>query len=242
MGFDNPIVDGRVQADAESGSLEKLSASAFEGCPLRGAQIERSGYEDLFGSPVLDSRLASAPPHFELLGETDEFRQDLQNLDACGNFRKTTTQKDSLEATAQGNSVLNRMYEVAVLTPPGKVLARDFDSVYGQAASAKLQELGITDVSRNGSRVSVNLKNPLHFDGSSGSMDIDRNVSFTAIPSGGSVVLDRVNGVVARSGLFQLAIDRVDLQPREKGYLSGVVKADWSETKVCAFPDGKIYH
>ena len=241
MGLDNFVPNGPAQAGNEAGR-EKLSAAAYEKDGLKPAPVERVSFESLFGSPVLDPSLGAQPPQFELLGENEGFKQDLQNLDACGNFRKTNTQKDSLEATAQGNSILNRMYEVSVLTPPGKVFSKDFDTVYGEAASAKMKELGITDVSRSGNRVSVNLKNPLHFDGSSGSIDVARNVSFSSNPTGGSVVLDGVTGVVARSGLFQLAIDRVDLQPREKGYLSGVIKADWSQTNVCAFPDGKIYH
>lgn len=242
MTFENFAVLRTENSGRESDDLFRVDAeSLLRTAPSAEAKLKNAGWEAFFGTPVIDSRLAPQQTQPDIFGVYDDFKPDAESLEACGNFPRTTNKKDSLEETAKGNSILNRMYEVAVLTPAGKTADKDFDSVYGTLAAGKMKELGITQVSRSGDRVTARLKAPLHFEGGSGSIDIGTTVSFDSAPRGGAVTLDRVQGVTARSGLFQVAIDQVELEPRQKGYLSGLVVADWSRTRVCAFPDGKIY-
>lgn len=197
------------------------------------SQVERAGWEELFGTPVVDSRLGTPLP--------DIFAPHDGRVDSCDSHRPTKTQEDALESTAKGNSVLHRMYEVAVLTPPGKIQAKDFESVYGASAAAKMSELGITEVRRSKTGTSVQLKNPLHYGDANGSIDVSTTVSFASRTNAGALSLDNIQGVTARSGMFQVQINRLDLQPREDGYMSGHVTAQWSQTRICALPDGTIY-
>ena len=234
MTFENNTAPKRADAEQQNWAAENGLLSTTDSAAASKPLVERTGWEDLFGSPVVDSRLGTQPTG-SLFGPQDA------NVDVCDLHKKGTTQKESLDYADEGNSILNRMYEVAVLTPKGKVEPPDFVKTYGEQAAQKMQELGITGVIRQGDNIWVNLAKPLHFGDSSGSIDISKQVSFTAHPSAGMVTLDRVGGVTASNGVFQLPINRVDLQPRKDGYLSGSVSASWSQTQVCAFPDGKIY-
>lgn len=233
MTFENNSAPQKADAVRDNWTADYGLCSADSQADSR-PLVNRTGWEDLFGSPVIDSRLATEPSG-SIFGTPDA------NVDNCEKHKKTTTQKDSLDNTKLGDSVLNRMYEVAVLTPKGRVEPKDFAATYGEAAAKKMEELGITGVIRRDQNVWVNLAKPLHFGDSSGSIDIGTQVSFTSHPQGGMVVLDNVGGVTASNGVFQLQINRVDLQPREHGFLTGDVTAGWSRTRVCAFPDGKIY-
>ena len=192
-------------------------------------------FAELFGDPVSDAQLAGSL-------NSKLFQLDESSVGACDINRATSNQKDSLAATKEGDSILNRMYEMAVLTPKGTTKANQFEKVYGDAVATKMSELGITDITRNGSAISISLANPLHFGDDSGTIDIQKKVSFTSLPQGGAVKLDNVAGVTVSSGFFTLSVNKVDLQPREHGYLSGQVSAGFTQTKVCATPDGKIYH
>lgn len=216
-----------------------LLQKSIEQAPINDdrSTVQRAGWEDLFGSPVIDARLAPVDHK-----DPNLFRTKDANIDSCDGHRKTTNQKDSLDSTKEGNSVLNRLYEVAVLTPKGTVKAQDFDKTYGSAAAKKMQELGITEITKSGSTISVNLAKALHFGDGSGSIDIDKSVKFKAQAQGGEVTLDSMSGVTASSGIFSLPINRVELQPMDHGYVSGNVTAGWTETKVCATPDGIIHH
>jgi hypothetical protein len=167
-----------------------------------------------------------------------------QELDknSCDAFPATKTQKDSLAATVKGESGLNRLYELAVLTPAGKVTPKAFEKVYGKTIADKLTEMGIKEIDRNGDTIAVSLKKPLHFGDDSGSVDIASAVSFTSRPAGGKALLDNISGVTAKSGIFEVDVSRVDLQPRAKGYLTALITAGPSEATVCAVPDGRIFH
>lgn len=198
-------------------------------------KVQVAGLEELFGDPVIDSRMGKNLP-------TDIFGSYNAKVENCDKHAPTKSQKDSLDSTAMGNSLLHRLYEVSVLTPQSKVSANDFDKVFGKPTADKMDELGITDVTRTKQNLLVHLKNPIHYGDSSGSIDIEKAVSFASYPNGGALTLDNVSGVTASSGIFQLAVNRVELQPRKDGYMSGTVTASWSETKVCALPDGTIIH
>lgn len=211
-----------------------------EDSPWQKPSVERAsldGIEAMFGGvPVVDSRLAYPPALNPNIFQINE-----ASLATCNDHARTNTQKESLEATKEGDSILNRMYELAILTPNGRTKQESFSSVYGEAAAAKMKEFGITEVTRSGVGITVHLAKQLHFGDASGSIDIGRRVSFNSTPSGGAVTLDRVEGVTASNGMFQLPINRVDLQPRAHGHLSGVVSAGFTTTRVCATPDGKIH-
>lgn len=203
--------------------------------------IQTANLADLLRDPVIDSRLSPYSVQDAKSVIDSLLPEAAGGIDNCANRALTKTKEESLESTAKGNSILHRMYEVAVRTPSGKVEAKDFESVYGAQAASKMQELGITQVLRSGQRVNVHLKAPQEFQGEGGSIIIDKYVAFSSTPRGGSVALDSIRGVTARSGLFQFAIESVDLHPRKEGFLSGVVRANLSATNVCATPDGKIY-
>lgn len=176
----------------------------------------------------------------------DDFLQSLrpESLDknSCNAFAKTKNQMESVAATSQGESALNRIYEISVLTPEGKVTAAGFEKAYGKTIADKVQALGITEVERHGNDISVALKNPQHYGDSSGSIDISSSVSFTVQSSGGKIIADNISGVTASSGFFTVDVSNADLQPRAKGYLSGVIKAGPTTADVCAVPDGRIFH
>jgi hypothetical protein len=165
-----------------------------------------------------------------------------ERVDRCDQHAATKTQKESLESTAMGNSVMHRMYEVAVLSPQGKVEAKDFEKVFGKAAAEKMQELGISDISRSKQNMTLHLKNALHYGDSSGEIDVEKSVSFVSYPNGGALTLDQISGITARSGIVQLPVSRIDLHPRKDGYMSGTAYASWSQTQLCALPDGTIVH
>lgn len=219
------IENSAGRSNEDSVTASKLSQEAFR----------QLAWQELFGAQVSDSRPGNSLP--SALFQTN----DLANLASCDKFPRTKTQKDSLEASKQGDSVLNRMYELAVLTPSGKLLPKDFENTYGKQVAEKMQELEIQQVLRQGSQIRVDLKSPLHYGDSSGSIDVAKQVSFRSRPQGGEVSLDDLRGVKASSGLFTVNVNSIELQPREKGYLSATVKADWTVTNVCAHPDGKIY-
>lgn len=219
--------------------LEKETANAEIPNEAQGktaAKNTKLAWADIFADPVIDYRLAPNPPPSNIFGPSGT------GLSECQKYPETKTQKESLESTALGNSVLHRMFEVAALTPNGKLSADEFEKVYGAAAAAKMNELGINQVERKGNQITVHLNNPLHFGDNTGSIDISKTVSFQASSNHGAISMENVNGVSASNGLFQVPINTVELQAHKEGYMSGSVQADWSQTNVCAVPNGKIYH
>lgn len=219
----------RSTAEAPDFATERMGAF-----PGKTANVERVDWEELFSDPVVDSRLAPPPPNIFATGDP--------RIMKCDSHKETTNQKDSLESTSKGNSVLHRMYEVSVLAPQGKTEAKDFDSVFGATTASKLEEFGITRVTHSGSAMSVALRQPLQFSDASGSISISKDVAFESEPYGGALTLDRISGVTATQGMFQVAINRIDLEPRQDGYMSGLVYADWTQSPICAEPDGSIHH
>ena len=85
------------------------------------------------------------------------------------------------------------------------------------------------------------MNGPLHYGDDSGSIDIDSTVSFKTHPKAGKATMDNIKGNKASSGMFEVELSRADLQPRAKGYLTGVFTAGPTDAKVCATPDGNIY-
>lgn len=221
----------------DSTKVADWSAELFNANVDSRPEVSRVSIADLFGDPVIDARLATPPRLDPGLFQTND-----SSIGACDSHAITRNQKDSLAATKDGDSILNRMYEMSVLTPKGTTKADQFQNVYGEAVADKMSELGITEINRVGSAVSISLAKPLHYGDDSGTIDIQNKVGFTTSPQGGAVRLDNVSGVTVSSGIFTLSVSKVDLQPREKGYLSGQVSAGFTQTKVCATPDGKINH
>jgi hypothetical protein len=105
-----------------------------------------------------------------------------------------------------------------------------------------MEELGITDISRSKQNMTVHLKNGLHYGDSSGEIEVGKSVSFVTYPNGGAMTLDQISGITARSGIVQVPLNRLDMQPRKDGYMSGTAYASWSQTQLCALPDGTIVH
>jgi hypothetical protein len=165
-----------------------------------------------------------------------------QDKNSCEAFPPSKTQKDSLDSTIQGESTLSRIYEVSVLSPQGQTLASAFEKVYGQKIAAKMKNLGVEEIVRRGDTISLSLKSPLHYGDDSGSIDVATAVSFDTHPTGSKVKLENITGVSAKSGFFEVDIHDAELQPRTKGYLTGVVKAGPTEATICAVPDGSIFH
>lgn len=242
MVFDNAFSAETSACKGES-AAEPVSFLTFaEGKADSSRQkLQLASIAELFGDPVIDAVPGAEPPADQSENVLPSLLPSLKGgQDLCAGRAATKNLQESLDSTAKGDSILHRMYEVAVKTPQGTLMPKDFASAYGKLAAAKMDELGITRVQRSGSRINVSLKAPLHFDGESGSLDIEKSVSFSTSPKGGAVELDGIRGVSATSGLFRVAIDQVDLQPRQEGYLSGQVRGGLSASRICVSPDGKI--
>ena len=74
------------------------------------------------------------------------FNKNDSTLDksSCDAFPAAKSQKEALEDTIQGESQLNRAYEIAVLTPQGKLASADFDKAYGATIAGKIRNMGYT--------------------------------------------------------------------------------------------------
>ena len=227
----------RLRDNNSTDAHPPLINSIFEDSNTNRPALSRAGFEELFQDPVIDYRLAPQTNPPDIFGPHVDER-----VDKCDKHAATKTQKESLESTAMGNSVMHRMYEVAVLSPQGKVEAKDFEKIFGKAAADKMDELGITEISHSKQNMTVHLENGLHYGDSSGEIDVDKSVSFVSYPNGGALTLDQISGITARSGIVQLPVNRVDLQVRKDGYMSGTAYAGWSQTQLCALPDGTIVH
>jgi hypothetical protein len=176
----------------------------------------------------------------------------------CDSVPSTTSEKDSLAATVQGSSLLNRMYEVAVETQQGTTNTQDFPAVYGTNVAAKLTEVGVTQITRRGDNSTVNFAKPLQFGDSSVTINVANSVSFSTAVDGGEATLNNISGVTASASIFTLSVNTVELQPRNNGYLSANVTAGFGDvakaepaTKtpqphdtetICVSPDGTISH
>ncbi|MBX9720264.1 MAG: hypothetical protein K2X81_02620, partial [Candidatus Obscuribacterales bacterium] len=86
-------------------------------------------------------------------------------------------------------------------------------------------------------------------------VSIDNVITYDTVKAGGAISIENLNGVTGHSGIFSVPIDRLDMQPHPGGYVSAVVDASMfskdnsvanpllgQKAKLCAFPDGTIYH
>jgi hypothetical protein len=207
-------------------------------------QLQKASYEGLFGSPVIDFRMAQAPA------------AQVEAKDYCDTLPRTKSMKDSLAATEHGESMLNRMFEIAAKTPQGITLAKDFEALFGKDGAAKMVKLGLESINKQGASSTLKFKQPIVFGESGGTVTIDTNITFDTVKSGGAISIENLTGVSGQSGIFSVPIDRLDMQPHPGGYVSAVVDASMfskddsatanplfgKQVKLCAFPNGTIYH
>lgn len=162
--------------------------------------------------------------------------------------------KAALASVHTGESALHRVYEVAMQTPQGTILPKDFVSTYGPDAAKKLQPYNITQVVKSGKHTDVDLQAPINATDGSASLSIAKDLSFDSAANGTNIDLTRVKGVTASNGWLSAYVNSAELRPLENGYMSATIKASLSPgvsfpsfafisrtVELCAHPDGKIY-
>lgn len=170
-------------------------------------------------SPVREAQAAASKGVIETQGTPGRAPAAQNSLDACEAAPPTLDKNAAVQASAEGKSILNRLFEVAAKSDEGKITPADFEKKMGTDAAKQLIELGVSEITRHGNASTIGLRKPVPIGDKSGQVKLGEEeslspsqnqsqsrapqgkdaptyyVSFTSAIYGGSASLEDVKGV-----------------------------------------------